>query len=72
MTIASRYRRSTVSSLVSRALPAPPALGDNDLPELENLVAVERLAAENHLEAVELGRIVRAGDLQPAVGRRAR
>ena len=29
---------------------------------------MERLTAQNHLEAVELGRIVGAGDLEPAVG----
>src|SRR6185369_11265575 len=47
--------------------PAAPALGHDDLPQLEDLVAVERVAAEHQLEAVELGRVVRPGDLDPAV-----
>src|SRR4051812_43797063 len=45
-----------------------PALGHDDLPELEDLLAVKRLASEHHLEAVELGRIVRSGDLEPGIG----
>ena len=62
--IASEHR--IVGSLVS--LPAAPALRDDDLPQPQDLVPVKRLAAEHHLEAVELGRIVGAGDLHPAVG----
>ena len=46
--------------------PLAPPLGGDDLPEAEDLVAVKGLAAEHHLEAVELGRIVGAGDLDAA------
>ena len=54
-----------VARLPSRT--GPPALGDDALPELEDLLAVEGLPGEDHLEAVELGRIVRPGDLHARV-----
>ena len=46
---------------------AAPALGDDRFPERDDVVAVHRAAGEHHLEAVELGRVVRAGHLAAAV-----
>ncbi len=50
------------------APPRPPGLARNDVVERADTVAVQRLSGEHHLEAVELGRIVGAGDLESAVG----
>ncbi len=50
------------------ALPFGVGAGPGDLPDLLDLGAVERLGAQHHLEAVIVRRVVRAGDLQAAVG----
>jgi hypothetical protein len=60
--IPSRYRWRTELSAVCLPLP------ERHLPELENVFPVERFARQDHLEAVELGRIVGSGDLQAPVG----
>ena len=67
LTVASEHR--VVGALAS--LPAPPALRDDDLPESEDVVSVERVPREHHLEPVELRRVVGPGDLHAAVGLQA-
>ena len=58
-------QHGAVARLPSRT--GPPALGDDALPELEDILAVKGLPGEHHLEAVELGRIVRPGDLHARI-----
>jgi hypothetical protein len=60
----------SIGGLLPRA--RPPPLGHDDFPELENIVPVEGVAREHHLEAVEFGRVVRPGNLQAGVGAQGR
>jgi hypothetical protein len=43
------------------------ALGLHDGAELDDVVAVQRAFAHHHLESIFVGRVVAAGDLNPAV-----
>ena len=68
--LAVALQHRVVGGLLPR--PAAPPLGGDDLPEAEDVLAVEGLAREDHLEAVELGRIVGPGDLDARRRSRAR
>jgi hypothetical protein len=49
------------------APPGTPPLGHDDLPQLEDFLAVKGLTRQHHLEAVEFGRVVGPGYLKPRV-----
>ena len=55
--------------LAARTLRVGEGAFGRELAQLLDLRAVQRLLAEHHLEAVVARRVVRAGDLQAAVGR---